>query len=97
MWRFEHVRLDLLATTLSPKALAAVDRLAAAACLAVSVVIVWYSVAVILDTRSIGSMVIKSLAFPEWWLFLPVPVCFALLAGECARRLLLPVPGNPRE
>jgi len=97
MWRFEHVRLDLLATTLSPKALAAVDRLAAAACLAVSLVIVWYSVAVILDTRKIGSMVIKSLAFPEWWLFLPVPVCFALLAGECARRLLLPVPGNPRE
>ena len=33
---------------------------------------------------------IKSLVFPEWWLFAPVPLCFALLAVECLRRLLRP-------
>jgi hypothetical protein len=34
----------------------------------------------------------KSLVFPEWWLFVPVPICFLLLAGECARRLVFPPP-----
>jgi TRAP-type C4-dicarboxylate transport system permease small subunit len=95
MHRYEHVRLDLLSNTLSPRHLALVERVAAAACLAVSLVIVWYSIAVLLDTRKVGALVIKSLVFPEWWLFVPVPICFLLLAGECARRLLWPPPAAP--
>jgi TRAP-type C4-dicarboxylate transport system permease small subunit len=31
--------------------------------------------------------VIKSVVFPEWWLYAPVPVCFALLAVEFVRRI----------
>lgn len=92
MFRYEHVRLDLLATTLSPRNLARVERVAAAVCLLVSAVIVWYSIAVIIDARSIGAQVIKSLVFPEWWLFVLVPICFTLLGLECARRLFLPPP-----
>jgi TRAP-type transport system small permease protein len=92
MFRYEHVRLDLLATALSPRNLARVERVAAAVCLVVSAVIVWYSVAVIIDTRGIGAQVIKSLVFPEWWLFVPVPICFTLLGLECARRLFFPPP-----
>jgi TRAP-type C4-dicarboxylate transport system permease small subunit len=92
MHRYEHVRLDLLSTTLSPRNLARIERITAAICLVVSLVIAWYAVRVILDVMSIGSMVIKSLTFPEWWLFTPVPVCFALLAIECARRLFFPPP-----
>lgn len=92
MFRYEHVRLDLLSTTLSPPALARVERVAAAVCLAVSAVIVWYSIAVIVDVRRLGSIVIKSLVFPEWWLFVPVPICFSLLVIECARRLVFPPP-----
>ncbi len=92
MFRYEHVRLDLLSATLSPRNMARVERVAAAVCLAVSLVIVWYSIAVMLDTRGIGALVIKSLVFPEWWLFVPVPICFLLLAAECARRLVFPPP-----
>lgn len=95
MHRNAHVRLDLLANVLAPARLAQVERVAAALCLAVSLVIVWYSIRVILDTRSIGGLVIKSLVFPEWWVFAPVPVCFALLAMECARRLIWPPPVVP--
>ncbi len=90
MHRGEHVRLDLLSATLSPANLARIERISAAVCGAVSVAIVWYSIAVILDTYRIGAMVIKSLVFPEWWLFVPVPICFSLLALECARRLAFP-------
>jgi TRAP-type C4-dicarboxylate transport system permease small subunit len=92
MFRYEHVRLDLLATTLSKPALMRVERVTAAICMVVSLTIAWYAVRVILDTKQIGALVIKSLIFPEWWLFLPVPVCFVLLALECARRLVFPPP-----
>jgi TRAP-type C4-dicarboxylate transport system permease small subunit len=92
MYRYEHVRLDLLSTSLSPRNLARVERIAAAICLVVSAVIVWYALRVIVDVRAIGSIVMKSLIFPEWWLFVPVPICFTLLAIECARRLVFPPP-----
>ncbi|MNC94632.1 hypothetical protein D3C83_115350 [compost metagenome] len=29
----------------------------------------------------------KSVVFPEWWLYAPVPLCFTLLAVEFVRRL----------
>ena len=90
MYRNEHIRLDVLSAMLSPAKMAIVDRIAAAFGLAVSLVIAWYGVAVILDSRGAGALVIKSLVFPEWWLFVPVPICFGLLAVECLRRLLRP-------
>lgn len=96
MYRYEHVRLDLLPALLPERAMKRVERLAALLCLVVSVVIVWYSIRVIVDTRGIGAIVMKSLVFPEWWLFVPVPVCFTLLAIECLRRLIAaPPPARP--
>ena len=72
LFRAEHVRLDLLSNTLPPAAVRTLDRITSAVGLAVSMVIVWYSLKVIADTREIGAMVMKSLMFPEWWLFVPV-------------------------
>ena len=92
MHRNEHVRLDLLANSLSPRNLARIERTAAAVCLVVSAIIVWYSIAVIVDARRVNALVMKTLIFPEWWLFVPVPICFTLLALECARRVLWPAP-----
>lgn len=91
--RFEHIRLDLLEQVLPAALKRHVDRIAALVVLLVSVTFVWYSIAVIRDSREIGALVMKSLVFPEWWLFVPVPVCFALLAGEAARRLFAADPG----
>jgi len=34
-------------------------------------------------------MVIKAVVFPEWWLYAPVPVCFAVLGVGFVRRFLL--------
>jgi TRAP-type C4-dicarboxylate transport system permease small subunit len=90
MYRNEHIRLDVLGARLSRTKMAVVDRVAAAFGLAVSAVIAWYAIAVVLDARASGAVVIKSLVFPEWWLFVPVPLCFALLALECLRRLVRP-------
>jgi TRAP-type C4-dicarboxylate transport system permease small subunit len=90
MWRNQHVRLDLLGAVLSPPAQRRVDRVASALGLVVSLVLVWFAVKVLLDSRAAGSLVIKALVFPEWWLYVPVPIGFALLALECGRRVWQP-------
>jgi TRAP-type transport system small permease protein len=90
MWRNQHVRLDLLGAVLSPVAQRRVDRLSSALGLLVSLIMVWYAIRMLLDSRAAGSIVLKALVFPEWWLYVPVPIGFALLALECGRRMLWP-------
>jgi TRAP-type C4-dicarboxylate transport system permease small subunit len=80
--RNQHVRLDFLLGTvrwLGP----ASDLIG----LAVSGVLVVYGVRTILNSAEQGAMVLKSVVFPEWWLYAPVPVCFLLLSIEFVRRL----------
>lgn len=82
LYRNEHVRLDVL--------LAAFPRLGYVTNLVglgVSGVLVVYGVRTILNSAAQGSMVFKSVVFPEWWLYAPVPLCFGLLSIEFVRRL----------
>jgi TRAP-type transport system small permease protein len=90
MWRNQHVRLDLLGAVLSPAAQRRVDRVSAALGLVISLLLVWYGMRTLLDSRAAGSIMLKALVFPEWWTYIPVPIGFGLLAPECARRLLWP-------
>jgi TRAP-type C4-dicarboxylate transport system permease small subunit len=55
--------------------------------LAISLVFVRYTLAVIADARRLKGLVIKTLVFPEWWLFLPLIFCSVLLAVEFLRRI----------
>lgn len=89
-----HIRLDVLNMVLSPAALARLDRAASIVALAVSAVITWYSILVIQDSMQAGSIVMKTVIFPEWWVYTPMPFGFGLLAIECLRRLLFG-PGQP--
>jgi TRAP-type C4-dicarboxylate transport system permease small subunit len=85
--RNEHVRLDALLVAL-PKTLSLwLERLADVLGILICAVFVWFSVKLILDSARLGSMVVKTLAIPEWWQYALMPVCFALLAVEFARRL----------
>jgi len=88
--RNEHVRLDVLLTALSPRAARALARAGDLIGLAVCAVFVVYGGRAIASSAQQGSLVIKSVVFPEWWLYAPVPACFALLAVEFVRRLLAP-------
>ena len=90
MWRNQHVRLDLLSMVLSAAAQRRVDRISAGVGLLVSLLMCWYGLRTLLDSRGAGSMVLKALVFPEWWLYVPVPMGFGLLALECGRRLIWP-------
>jgi TRAP-type C4-dicarboxylate transport system permease small subunit len=85
--RSQHVRLDVLLTVLPARVARTLDRLADATGLAVCAVFVVYGVRAVLSSAEQGALVIKSVVFPEWWLYAPVPVCFALLAVEFVRRI----------
>jgi TRAP-type C4-dicarboxylate transport system permease small subunit len=86
--RNEHVRIDVLLTTVPPRLARVLGRLADLVGLAVCVVFVVYGARAIASSAQQGSLVIKSIVFPEWWLYAPVPVCFALLAIEFVRRIM---------
>lgn len=85
--RNEHVRLDILLTALPSRLGRGLDRAADLVGLAVCAVFVVYGARAIASSAQQGSLVIKSIVFPEWWLYAPVPACFALLAIEFVRRL----------
>jgi len=85
--RNEHVRLDMLLRALPRPQARALDVSANLIGLAISAVFVVYGVRATLDSARQGSMVYKSVVFPEWWLFVPVAACFGLLAVEFVRRL----------
>ena len=85
----QHVRVEILLTAL-PRGLARwLDQLADLIGLAGSATLAWYGLKVILDSRSIGSLIIKTLVFPEWWLFAPMPLAGVLLVIEFLRRMTL--------
>jgi TRAP-type C4-dicarboxylate transport system permease small subunit len=81
LYRNEHVRLDVLLAG-RPWLHHASNALG----LAVSVILVVYGVRTIFNSAQQGAMVFKSVVFPEWWLYTPVPLCFALLCIEFVRR-----------
>ena len=96
MHRNQHVRLDALLTSLPRGAARTLERCADVLGLAICAVFVVYGSRLVLDSARLGSMVVKTLAIPEWWQYALVPVCFFLLAVEFARRLAAP-PGPRTE
>jgi TRAP-type transport system small permease protein len=85
--RNEHVRLDVVLVLVPAEISRVLERCCDVIGVAICAVLVWYSVGLIFDSSRIGSMVVKTLAIPEWWQYALVPVCFSLLAVEFARRL----------
>ncbi len=85
--RGQHVRVDVMLTMVPSRIAwimeAASDILGIAVCLllARSGVIMTY------QSWQLGSITIKNLIFPEWWLLAPLPVAFILLAIEFVFRL----------
>jgi len=85
--RNEHVRLDVVLILVPKPFSRLLERCCDVVGIAICAVFVWYGIRLILDSSRINSMVVKTLAIPEWWQYALVPVCFSLLAVEFARRL----------
>jgi TRAP-type C4-dicarboxylate transport system permease small subunit len=85
-----HVRVDVLLASMPARFARVLDRVADLLGLATSSVLLWYGIKVTLASMAAGSLVIKSLVFPEWWMLAVMPAASLLLVVEWARRLLRP-------
>ena len=82
-----HIRVDVLLRAM-PRRLAwycewTADLLAFVCCVALA----FHGLKAVLSSHAIDGLVVKVLSVPEWWLLLPLPVAFALLAIEVLFRM----------
>lgn len=80
--RGQHVRIDMMLVLVPPCVAWICEAAADIIGLAASLVLVWYGTVMTVQSGQLGSITIKNLVFPEWWLLAPLPICFALLAIE---------------
>jgi TRAP-type transport system small permease protein len=83
----QHIRIDIVLRAI-PRRLAwycewLCDLIAFTCC----AVIAFAGFKATAASMAIGSMVVKTLALPEWWLLAPLQVCFMLLAIEILFRM----------
>jgi TRAP-type C4-dicarboxylate transport system permease small subunit len=83
----QHIRIDIFLRVL-PARIGwllewAGDLLGFVCCL----YFVWYGVGVTVASYSSGSISMKTLIMPEWWLLWPMPVAFVLVAIEFVFRM----------
>ncbi len=97
--RGQHIRVDIILRAVPPRVgwifEWIVDLLALGCC----AVIAWYSARAAFASYKAGSLSIKTLITPEWWLLSVLPVAFVLLTLEMCfrmRRLYL-APRTPRD
>lgn len=80
--RGQHVRLDLALTLVPARVAWLLEALGDLLGLAVCVLLVRFGAIMVHDSWRSGSITIKNLVFPEWWLLAPLPIVFAFLAIE---------------
>jgi len=80
--RGQHVRIDMALVLMPPRLAWIMEAAADIVGLAASLVLIWYGSVMTAQSARLGSLTIKNLVFPEWWLLWPLPVCFVLIAIE---------------
>jgi len=80
--RGQHVRIDMMLVLVPPRLAWMMEAAADVVGLAASLVLIWYGTIMTVQSARLGSITIKNLVFPEWWLLAPLPICFCLLALE---------------
>lgn len=84
-----HVQIDFLVTALPARMQPGMRKAGDAVGLAVCAVLLVYAVRVTYAAWQSGSLVLKTMIFPEWWLFSVIAVSMALLVLEFMRRLVV--------
>lgn len=84
-----HVRVDFLVTALPPAAQPALRRASDAIGLVVCLTLLFFAAKVTLSAWAGNNIVLKTVVFPEWWLYAVIVVSMFLLAAEFARRLVV--------
>jgi TRAP-type C4-dicarboxylate transport system permease small subunit len=90
----QHVRLDLLLGIIPARAAWVLEIVADLIGISACLVMVRYGWSMAADSYRLGSITIKNLVFPEWWLLAPLPFFFGLIAIEFVFRLQRLVTGE---
>jgi TRAP-type C4-dicarboxylate transport system permease small subunit len=80
--RGQHVRLDLVLNSVPKRFAWLFEAVGDVAGFIVCLIMIRYGTLMALDAYLSGSITIKNLVFPEWWLLVPLPLCFVMLAIE---------------
>lgn len=84
--RHGHVAVEIFAQALPERSKEFLGRVVSLIGCGLSVVMAWYGMTALLASYEKATMVRKAIIFPEWWTFVPLAVCFALMAVEFLRQ-----------
>jgi TRAP-type C4-dicarboxylate transport system permease small subunit len=95
----QHIRIDIVLRALPRRLGWIIEWIADVVGLICCLLFVWYGTSVAAASFFDGSISIKTLVLPEWWLLAPMPLAFALLAIEFVFRMhrLASAERRPRE
>jgi TRAP-type transport system small permease protein len=82
-----HIRVDIFLRIIPEQTGWALEWAGDAIGLVCCLYFIWYGARATLDSIASGALSIKTLILPEWWLLLPMPAAFALLAIEFVFRM----------
>lgn len=80
-----HVHIELVTAALPPAIRRIVSRLVALACVAVSLILAWKGLDLLLTNIERNDYDVRAYFFPRWILTISFPVSFGLMAVEFAR------------
>lgn len=81
-----HIAIDSVTRTLPPGARRRVDICVNLLGALICAVLLVYAVRVLVASHEAGTQVFKMLIYPQWWLYIPPPVTFGLMALLFVRR-----------
>jgi TRAP-type C4-dicarboxylate transport system permease small subunit len=85
--RGQHVRIDLVLGLVPARLARLMEAVGDVLGFAVCLVFIRYGIASAYESWRLGAITIKNLVFPEWWLLVPLPLFFTLIAAEFIFRL----------
>jgi len=83
----QHIRVDIVLRAVPPRLGWVFEWIADMLGLVCCLMIAWYGARAVFASFKAGSMSIKTLVTPEWWMLAPLPIAFLLLAIEMGFRM----------
>ena len=83
----QHIRVDIVLRAVPPHLGWIFEWIADVLGLVCCLAIAWYGARATLASFKAGSLSVKTLITPEWWMLAPLPVAFLLLAIEMGFRM----------
>jgi len=80
-----HVHIELVTAALPPNVRRIVSRAVALACVAVSLILAWYGLQLVLTNIERNNFDVRAYYYPRWLLTITFPIAFSFMAIEFAR------------